>query len=435
MIDLILADRLTALAQSLQGAGDPSSWKAKLDLHNVEVEDRIWDLAIMDIKREVSRISSVLTGVQDRVRTGNSGSAEWQTYSEIHRASQELFRDSLELIGGLALRDKLLDQEICQLTDELILNCSDAMTTNTSPTIPAHLELPPRMLRRVVRMRYPEWTIWTLSFAAYEFGHIAMAEIDELKKYCETQAEEAVQAQGTAPDSAAYGNLVQRAIHSAKILMADAFATYTLGPAYACPALLLQFSPVPDEPAVAFGPSGTQRADLVLGILEGMGREGNQDDGNAFEVVLRPLRERWAFIPHAALGPEHIVLDPASILDIFSRELYQFRPRVRYPTGRLNEKTFGGWTVARQWEEQWQDELKNRVGTLTVPAVHSASKLRDGLNAAWLCRLRTPPESLSYVERVSRDLCLEIIKERSTARRNPGRRAANLRPRSPNSRG
>jgi hypothetical protein len=73
MIDLILTDRLTALAQSLEGAGDPSSWKAKLDLHNVEVEDRIWDLAIMDIKREVSRISSVLTGVQDQVRTGNSG--------------------------------------------------------------------------------------------------------------------------------------------------------------------------------------------------------------------------------------------------------------------------------------------------------------------------------------------------------------------------
>src|SRR5437773_11500094 len=103
-MDLILTDRLSALEQGLERAKDLSSWKEKLDLRNVRVEDGIWELAIMDIRGEVSRIGHELTDIQRKVTSGNSGIAEWDRYTAIYRASQELFRDSLELIGGLALR-------------------------------------------------------------------------------------------------------------------------------------------------------------------------------------------------------------------------------------------------------------------------------------------------------------------------------------------
>ena len=431
MMDLILADRLAVLEQNLERAKDLSSWKEKLDLRHVKFEDKIWNLAIMDIKDEFSRISGELTRLQSQLSAGGaSGPAEWRRYTDIYHASQELFRDSLELIGGLALREKLLDQEICRLTDELILNCAESMMTTTSPTIPAHLELPPRILRRVVRMRYPEWTIWTVPLAAYEFGHIAVREIDELKKYCAKQAEDALRpGQSADSDDGIDNDQLQRATSSVAVLMADAVATYTLGPAYACPALLLQFSPIADEPGTEFGPSGTQRATLVLGILEGMGQGRKPDDVNAFDIVLKELGKRWDAIqqPEDATS-QPITLDPQDVLDIFSQQLDYLRP-VRYPTGRLNEHIYGGWTVARQWEEHWENQLSNHTGRLTTPEISSNGKLRDGLNAAWLCRLRTDPESLPYVETAAQELCLAIIGERASAKRNSGRGRPNTGPR------
>lgn len=433
MMDPILEDRLSALEQSLARAKDPSNWKAKLDLHNVEVEDRIWNLAIMDIRREASRIIDELDDIKRQVHAGNSGSAEWQRYNEIHQASQELCRDSLELVGGLALRDKLLDQEICQLTDELILNCSENMITitNTSPTIPAHLELTPRMLKRVVRMRFSEWTLWTLPLAAYEFGLIAIEEVPELQSFCKKQAEEAARTAEAATDyNTPDGNdRLQHAIRYVKILMADAFATYTLGPAYACPAVLLEFSPIPGGPGLESGPSGARRAELVLSILQGMGQSENSDNENAFDFVLKQLRQRWGIIQQPADNRENIILDPADVLDIFSMELHEFRPQVRYPTTLLNQGISGGWPVARQWQEHWRNELTQRTGKLTIPdTVRGTSKLRDGLNAAWLCRLRIPPADLTYVETAAKELCMEIVSERSATKRSSGRRQANPRP-------
>lgn len=432
MTDLILADRLAALEQSLARAKDPSTWKAKLDLHNVEVEDRIWNLAIMDIRREAGRIIDALTTIKGAVSAGTSGPAEWRQYIELRQASQDLCRDSLELIGGLALRDKLLDQEICQLTDELILSCSENMITisSTSLTIPAHLELPPRMLRRVVRMRFSEWTIWTLPLAAYEFGLIAIEEVPELQSFCTKQAEEAAQTgQAAADGTPADGDRLQQVLRHIKILMADAFATYTLGPAYACPALLLEFSPIPGGPGLEAGPSGAQRAAMVLSILERMGQSENPDDGNAFAFVLKELRKWWEVIQQPAGDTEGIMLDPAEVLDIFSMELHEVRPQVRYPTALLNQSIYGGWPVAGQWQEHWRNELAQRTGRLTIPeTVRATSKLRDGLNAAWLARLRMPAEDLTYVETAAQELCMAIISERGATKRAPGRRQANTRP-------
>jgi hypothetical protein len=427
-MDMILADRLSVLEQNLERAKDPSSWKEKLDLQHVKFEDKIWNLAIMDIKREFNRICSELAQLQSQLSAGcATGPAEWRRYTNIYLASQELFRDSLELIGGLALREKLLDQDICRLTDGLIFNCAESMMTTTSPTIAAHLELPPRILRRVVRMRYPEWTIWTIPLAAYEFGHIAVREIDELKKYCAKQAEEAVRP-AQAGDEIDNDQL-QRAVRSVETLMADAFATYTLGPAYACAALLLHFSPIADEPGTEFGPSGTQRATLVLGILKGMGKGRRPDDANAFAPVLKELHKRWDAIQQPVdATSQPIRLDPSDVLDMFRQELDDYRPQVRYPTDRLKEHIYGGWWVAQQWEEHWENELGYHTGRLTTPAMSSNGKLRDGLNAAWLCRLRTDPALLPDVEAAAQELCLAIVEERASPKRNSSRGRANFGP-------
>lgn len=432
MMDLILSDRLSALEQSLARARDPSSWKAQLDLHNVEVEDGIWNRAIMDIREEAGRISDELADIQRQVSAGSGGSAEWQRYNELFRASRALCRDSLELIGGLALRDKLLNTEICQMTDELLRNCYDNMVTMAvnSLTIPAHLELPPRMLRRVVRMPFSEWTIWTLPLAAYEFGLIAIDEVEQLRSFCEEQAGEALRTeQATAGNVPADNDRLARAVRYVKILMADAFATYTLGPAYACPALLLEFSPTPEGPGLEFGPSGIQRAGMVLSILQGMGKARNSYEENAFSVVLRLLRERWTIIQEPTDNAEIINLNPDEILDIFSRATTNSRPQVRYPTDLLNQNIYGGWAVAKSWVEHWQSELNSVSGKLTVPGtVLRTSKLRDGLNAAWLGRLLFPADKLTHVETAAQELCIAILSAHGATKGSAGRRQANTRP-------
>ena len=421
-MDPILADRLSALEQSLERARDPSGWKTQLDLHNVVVEERIWGWAIQDIKKEVNRQVNELRDIREMSQDNDHVAAAWRRYNEVHRASEGLFRDCLELIGGLALRDKLLDDQICQLTDELIVAFADAMFTYASPSIPAHLELPPRTLRRVVRMRFPEWTIWTLSLAAHEYGHIAIGETDELANYSLQRAKEAAElGSDDAEDPTARAARLERMKRCAEVLIADAFATYTLGPAYACPALLLQFNPLPEEPRTGPGPFDLQRAELVLGILEGMGERAAGD--NVFQFVLDELRSRWDQVRKPPENGGPIILDPVKVLQLFRTELGDIRPAVRYPTDRSDENLQGGWLVAKEWEAHWQRQIDEFVPPLKVPAnVSATSKLRDALNAAWLCQLKTEPEMLPEIERAARDLCQQIISSRLTPKRPRSRR-------------
>jgi len=427
-MDSMFELRLMALEQSLSRAKDPSGWKDRLQLHNVWFEERIWDWVIMDIKREVDRLLREVDGIRHEKDVSGNSAEGWRRYNEVHRASQELFRDCIELIGGLALRDKLLDGEICQLTDALIVACADGMLTYPSPSIPAHLELPPRTLGHVVRMsmRFPEWTIWTLSLAAYEFGHIAIREIPELKEYCRRQAEVAAMPGTDDPEGmTADRNQLQHVTRCVEVLMADAFATYTLGPAYACPALLLQFNPLQDEGSAGYGPSDVQRGEFVLGILEEMGKiAASQND---FDIVLRELRNQWHMARGHARNVESVILDPVKVLEFFTNEVDGYRPHARYRTDRKDEELYGGWTIAKEWAGHWQEQIKNRDAPLEIPlTVSPTSKLRDALNAAWLCRLQAKPEMLYAIEIVAKDLCVmitsgEIAKKGQTGQRlNPG---------------
>src|SRR5260370_4713317 len=78
-----------------------------------------------------------------------------------------------------------------------------------------------------------------------------------------------------------------------------------------------------------------------------------------------------------------------------------------------------GWNVAAQWAQEWLTQLSNNDPLKTPQDITHLSKLRDVLNAAWICRLPNSknPNSLSgisdaaqvnYVEQAARNLCNEI---------------------------
>src|SRR6185503_8084314 len=92
-----------------------------------------------------------------------------------YEESQEVFCECLEYIGGLALRDRGFDQRICDIGDHLIVSCAKDWNNLKwqSLTILAAQERLGQTMARIIRLRFPEWTIWTLPFTAREFAHVA----------------------------------------------------------------------------------------------------------------------------------------------------------------------------------------------------------------------------------------------------------------------
>ncbi len=489
---LVLWARLDVLEESLRGAQDPSTWKKQLDLQNVEVAEEVWKSAIMDIRRqatmqldEVGWIRQVLEG-HPAANDPRSGFDPWARYTSVYAMSQQIFRACLELIGGLALRDKLLDERICQFADELIASCAKAMLKYGWLTVPAQHEALSRTLARVIHLRFPEWTIWTLPLSAHEYGHVALDEIRELHEFVEEEARRLLDVPPGArldADDPVLPKLA-RAEHHLRVLMNDAFATYMVGPAYACAAILLRFDPVVASAKEHVHPADARRADVVLGMLDRMdagsradpytpvisrlrddwqrtvvaagpaaappskttenlsvaldmvlgmleqAEEREQDGAAPGSALAADVRARWEQIvaqavPAAAdLEPaeQDVTIDVEAVLNRLD-SVFDVLPGVRYP-----EQGDEGWEVAVEWCEGWLEQLQAGE-PLTPPAnLTSESKLRDALNAAWLCRLRVTPDKVPGIAKATYDLCDLIVQQRLRVLRPARRRQASSRP-------
>jgi hypothetical protein len=137
--------------------------------------------------------------------------------------NQLIFSDYVDFLSGLALRDKGWDNSICQIADELIANLLQAKMWDPLTIPSSHGAV---TLAKIIRMGFPEWTIWGLPLAAHELGLVAVSVDDTLGSYIDDQAGDDEELR-----------------RQMQVCLADAFATCTMGPAYACAALLLRFNP------------------------------------------------------------------------------------------------------------------------------------------------------------------------------------------------
>jgi hypothetical protein len=181
-------------------------------------------------------VITALTKVNDALEKNPPDQKVWTTYrDDAQIPSQRVFAEYVDFLGGLALRDTGFDRGISQIAEELI------RTYNTykpkSAQQPAPMALPIRQeavaktLARIVRVGFPEWTVWALPFTAYEFWHaIAREDVDdplrqELEKRKVLKPEEPIPSRF-------------------QTILGDAFATFTMGPAYPCSALYLLLNPL-----------------------------------------------------------------------------------------------------------------------------------------------------------------------------------------------
>ena len=169
--------RIEALIHHLDQAQTTSVWKQTLDLKTFDVDSVLWGYAIEKIYTEAGELREQLKRLETELRVGAMDESEaWRRFARVQAASTEVFEEGLGLLGGLALRDRTQEEHICRVADAYILELSGDTGRRSSFAIPG---LDVRLfsaLRRVAKMQFPEWTIWTLPLVAHEYGHVVIEE-------------------------------------------------------------------------------------------------------------------------------------------------------------------------------------------------------------------------------------------------------------------
>jgi hypothetical protein len=303
----------------------------------------------------------------------------WDEYLDrLYKSSERLFQEYVDLVSGVAIRDAGFDRGIARLAEDLLKpgETIGSFTWKTL-TIPAREEALAVTAARIVRLGFPEWTIWTLPLTAYELG----------SNYADSDKKvgEAIKAHGGEPDELF-------------ILVADAFATYFLGPAYACAAMLMRLNP-----AEAFNGSRlvAKRAAVILSVLLRMSENAPGVEDHYSEITSRLAVEWEAALrqtgwdglvdgnaPGADAGLQRLTGLTREELAAIDRLLAAFEPLVDV------------WIVsdAEVWPkvEEWAGKLRNEQ-ELLASDLSGPAELRYVLNSAWRARIAVqPPETDVY---------------------------------------
>ncbi len=270
-------------------------------------------------------------------------------------------------------------------------------------------------LRRVASVRFPDWSLWTVPLVVHEYAAV-MTEVEGiLRDYVRSVSTAWVLAHPQAWSEEA-DELSTRASGYARVLLADAFATFAMGPAYACPAVLLRL-----DPAVGgyrYRPSDATRARVVLGVLEAM----DTPAFGAYRSMLDSLHNQWQTMSGLSVRPPvdelGDMLSAADVADYLHRRFKH--KKSGYPAMGRGE--------AGKWSTTWKDALRNRRDPV-VPQDVKGHSLRDALNAIWDTRVWINDGAgepavndlwVGQVEAVGKQLCAQLVPRRSgTAKKLP----------------
>lgn len=305
---------------------------------------------------EIESLEKRLSEVKDG-DAGNLGKV-WEEYNGVFKKkSQSLFGEYVDFLRGLALRESGLDDGICQLA-QLLLQRLDNVSYGfewSSLALPAH-QGPTGSTSRFVRLGFPEWTIWALPLTAHNFGKILVSEHDDLAKMVDDLAK-------PLPADSTRDHLID--------CLADAFATYSMGPAYGCAAVLMQLNPVPPEEGARV--PDTDRAKMIFEIWRKADDKAKLD---AFGTQLREdLEQAWATaLDQASAGvPPKDEPDVSKWADLMWDWLEA--------NAKFSVYEARNWVKnAHVWSQKLLDE-----------EIEPKDKdVRDVLNAAWACRVSSP---------------------------------------------
>jgi hypothetical protein len=347
----------------------------------------------------------------------------WIQYGDLRDQSDQVYREFLEIVGGVAIRTREIDEKICLIAQELVRG---AAVDPPRLTILATGDGIASKGARLMRIRFSDRAVWTLPLAAHQFAHLLIEDCDEFYQFIKNKAEAEVpptlpvgtQAAADSELQVKSAMLRRKHVEAAasrwKKLIADGIAIYIVGPCYAASALVFRLNPVAGLSDGDGQAGDIERAYVCLEML----RKLDEPAGGAYQDFIDWLERLWEKMLEDAGSSK--ILDAArkTLLNQFVGDLYNSLgenfPAAQYPwTTDKDLPEMGGWSVANQWAQGWRQGLAAASGRLMVPKdVSGSSKVRDALNAAWICRSIFDPGKFPVLTQVVRETCDKIISER-----------------------
>jgi hypothetical protein len=338
------------------------------------------------------QLSEKVNGLREEVRQGTPKQRrkQWLAYHELlNNQARPMFAEYVDFLGGLTVRDTGLDDRVCDMTDVLLTRFK-AVTKRSLP-LPARQAALGNALDSVVLLGFPEWSIWGIPLVGHEVG-LAYAQendpgvVELIKRY-------------VSPDPNENG-AVGRTESYVQELLADAFATYSLGLAYACAAILLRLSPRHDEDADRTRPRDIERARMIKMTLNAESA-AVPIRGGTFTDAVGLLSDTWdaAVRAHAAPADEQAALAKAAgpppehdWLDDFSADAVRHFESVMLIRPYNNDR----WEAS----QAWYTALSTAAAGPSWNPIDDA--VVDVLTAAWRIRLEKSSQAVNLANDIKK---------------------------------
>jgi hypothetical protein len=395
---------------------DAARMQVKQLLGSVQETDALLDReSIQDIFGDTARnLLMDATDLQGQLPGRESGSppqaatnADWDKFRELvgNRERLSVFQEYVDVAGGLSLRGNGMDEQFCAMADWLSDHWNRVIGLPYWFSIPARDEAR-LMTHIIVPVGFPEWTIWAVPLFAHEVGRIFVDKEKTLQGFTVAQArglsaDKAGTSGGTAKTQARpTRKRVEARQARIRTYLADAFATYVMGPAYACASLLLKLDPSgvgQDEQERGWD---HVRARVILGTLEKIRPTVTAEMAD----IIKTLEESWQaavyrFAPSQSTGNDPALVDPviAQAIDTL-RRLEDMRDEPIC----FNDDA---WGKAKRLAAEVFANLHNRADVTGADETTGIS-LPLVLNAAWYQRvIRPDPDSTAAIaQRVRKDI-------------------------------
>lgn len=202
------------------------------------------------ITRRCGQVTTEIAALRGKLKIPGGHRDHWKEFDGmVELLVRPLFTEYVDFVSGLAIRDNALDDRICSMTDELLEELYEGHLGG-SLVVPANQAALGQVLQSVIKLGFPEWTIWGIPLVGHEVGLKVPPTNVRLAKLLEE-------------DEGYEMRPGQRAS-----LLADIFATYTLGLCYAHAVMRLRLQPFRESSSDPEQPHDADRARVILAVLD-----------------------------------------------------------------------------------------------------------------------------------------------------------------------
>jgi hypothetical protein len=308
----------------------------------------------IDLNRSVRRLSSLRDSVK-QLPDDASLEGAWANLEGIRRTTEPVLAECLAFIEGALTRAQGIDGGLCRLTDSMLYELSGRTDIGWNRfTLLAGGEFVTG-ISDIVRIHFPDVTIWSLPIAAHEFGHYVAANLKDptLKSMIDRESRSSPQ----------YGRHLNE-------FFSDLFAAYTMGPCFGLACLLARFSPASASQESPTHPTLAHRMWWIVEALRTI--EKLRAGPPLYQYITDQLEQSWRASVGAAGGT-------AEIGDQDARRLRRWLAEVLEAVdANLSGALYRGWLRAQ--------ELAEPLRRKQMPSLTPNDRIPDVLNAAWLCR-------------------------------------------------